>query len=411
MPKYEPNPFRTYTPEDVKRLQGSYVMPNFLAEKGAQKLWDLFNTQPFVRALGAYNGAQAVASVRGGLQSIYLSGWMASGDGQAQTYPDMSLLSVDTFPKIVRRLNNALLRMDQIECQENGKPSRDWLVPIVADIESGGGVLNAFEITKAMIESGASFCHVEDQSAQAGKKCGHNSGKVLVPTKTFIKQLISCRLSADVCGNPSVGIIARTDSMSGEWITSEADPYDRPFIDFDTRNDDGFYKLKGDPMERCVARAIAYGKYADCIWAETSTPNLQEAKIFADNVHAVYPNMPLAYNCSPSFNWKRNLSDKEIAEFQYKLGEMGYVYQFITLAGYHTNSLSAYKLAYDYNKRGMPAFVDVQNESLQWAQDKGYTAVRHQREVATGYFDAVRQVIDGHSDMSALANSTEAHQF
>lgn len=406
--RYSPNKFRTYSEADVKKLQGSYKIDYTIAKLGADRLWSLFNTEPYVKALGAYTGSQAVQMVRAGLQSIYLSGWQVAGDGQSQTYPDQSLYPVDAVPKIVERINNALLRADQIEVAEFGKAKRDWLVPIIADAEGGGGILNAYELMKSMIVSGAAGVHFEDQNS-ISKKCGHLSGKVLVPTKSFVKTLIAARLAADVCNTNTV-LIARTDADSASLITSDHDEYDAPFIDKSQRTDDGFYKLIGDPMERCVARGLAYAPYCDMIWMETNSPSIKQAAEFAAGIHEKYPNKMLTYNLSPSFNWKKNLSDKEIAEFQDELGKLGMHFQFVTLASFHSNSISSYKLAHGYKEKGMPAYVELQEEEFEW-QKKGYTAVKHQREVGTEYFDKINQIISGNDDLSALKDSTEKHQF
>lgn len=411
MKKFSPNVFRSYTPNDVIRLRGSFNVDYSVARMGANRLWSLFNGTDYVKALGAYTGNQAVQMVKAGLDAIYLSGWMVAGDANlaAQTYPDQSLYPSNSVPSVVKRVNNALLRADQIECAERGSVGRYWMAPIVADAEAGfGGCLNSYELMKSMIEAGAAGVHFEDQLSSE-KKCGHLASKVLVPTKSFIKHLIAARLAADVCNVPTI-LIARTDADSASWITSDADNADKPFIDMNVRSDEGFYKLTGDPMDRCIARGLAYAPFCDMIWMETSTPSLEQAKKFADGIHRVYPNKMLAYNCSPSFNWKKNLSDKEITEFQDKLGEMNYMFQFITLASFHSNNMSAYKLAHGYKDHGMSAYVELQEEEFAW-QPKGYTAIKHQAEVGTSYFDAVREIIDGHAGNSALSHSTEKKQF
>ncbi len=407
---YRPNSFRPYSFDDVYKLQGSYYMEHSLAKWGASRLWHLFNTLHFVRALGALTGNQAVQQVRAGLQAIYLSGWQVAADANlaGQMYPDQSLYPANSVPQVVKKINQALLRADQIEHAEGGA-TRYWLAPIVADAEAGfGGPLNSFELMKGMIEAGAAGVHFEDQLSSE-KKCGHLSGKVLVPTKQFAKHLVAARLAQDVCNTKTV-LIARTDADSASYITSDADEEDHRFIDFDKRSEEGFYALKGDPMERCVARGLAYAPLSDMLWMETSTPDLGQAKAFADGIHAEYPDKLLAYNCSPSFNWKKHLSEKEILEFQDKLGELGFRFQFITLAGFHALNMSMYKLAHDYNQTGMQAYVELQEAEFSW-EDAGYTAVKHQQEVGVGYFDSVRQVIDGHTELSALKHSTEKSQF
>jgi len=414
---HEPNPFRTYTPEDVEKLRGTYHISYTIAHYGAERLWELFNSKPFVRALGAYTGLQATQMVAAGLEAIYLSGWQVAADANlsGHTYPDQSLYPANSVPAVVKRINNALIRADQIDFSEGyssgggGRAKRKWLVPIVADCEAGfGGVLNSFELTKSMIEAGAAGVHFEDQLA-AEKRCGHQGSKVMIPTKSFIKHLTAARLATDICNVPTV-IIARTDADSASWITSDADYADHKFTDMNTRSDDGFYKVIGDPMERCIARGLAYAPYCDLLWMETSTPNLDQAKLFADGIHEKFPGKLLAYNNSPSFNWKKHLTDHQIATFQDKLGEMGYVFNFITLASWHTNALASFDLAKQYSQTGMTAYVDVQQREFA-ANNEGYTATKHQRESSVGYFDAVRQVIDGHAEMSALAHSTEAKQF
>jgi isocitrate lyase len=410
-PKYSPNTFRPYTPEDVKKLQGSFKIEYTLAKLGAKKLWDLFNIEPYVRALGCQTGNQAVKMVRGNSKAIYVSGWQVAADANlsGNTYPDQSLYPSNSVPALVKRINNALLRADQIEHSE-GEVKRDWLVPIVADAEAGfGGPLNSFEMMKSMIEAGSSCVHYEDQLSSE-KRCGHLNSKVLVPTKSFIKHLVAARLAADVCGVPEMILVARTDADSSSWLTTDCDERDLPFMDRGVRSEEGFYKLTGDPMERCVARGLAYAPYADAIWMETSTPNLRQAEIFAARILEKFPNKLLAYNCSPSFNWKKYLSDKEIAEFQDKLGEMGYRFNFITLAGWHSVAKGMFELASDYNQSGMTGYVDFQEEEFH-LQNFGYTAVKHQREVGVSYYDSVGQIIDGNDNSSALKGSTESNQF
>jgi isocitrate lyase len=405
-----PNPFRTYTNEDVVRLRGSFSIDYSIARMGSNRLWALFNGQPYVRALGCLTGNQAVQMVRAGLDAIYLSGWQVAADGNSSgnTYPDQSLYPANSVPNVVKRLNNALLRADQIESADSGV-RRYWLAPIVADAEAGfGGCLNSYELMRSMIEAGAAGVHFEDQLSSE-KKCGHLHSKVLVPTKSFIKHLVAARLAADIC-NTSTVIIGRTDADSASWITSDADEYDKPFIDMKTRSDEGFYKLIGDPMERCIARGLAYAPHCDMLWMETSTPNLDQAKAFAEGIHKVYPGKMLAYNCSPSFNWKKHLSDHQIAGFQDRLGELGVKFNFITLAGWHSIAEGMFDLADQYKQTGMTAYVDLQQHEFA-SESKGYSATKHQTEVGTGYFDQVRKVIDGHDESSALKGSTEHKQF
>jgi isocitrate lyase len=406
MDTYQPNEYRAYSPEDVQKLKGSFNIEYTLAKLGAERLWQLFNEKPYVRALGCLTGNQAMQMVRAGLDALYISGWQTAADF-GNMYPDQSLYPADKVPKVIRGINNALLRADQIEHAEGGA-KRNWLVPMIADGEGGGGPLNTFELTKAMIESGVSGIHYEDQLS-AMKKCGHLSEKVLVPTKTFIKNLIAAQLSIDICGTKTV-LVARTDAESAAYITSDFDEYDAPFIDKSARTEEGFYKLVGDPMERCIARGLAYSNYADMLWMETSTPNLEQAEKFANAIHSKYPNKMLAYNNSPSFNWQKFLSDKEIAEFQDELGKMGYKFSFITLAAFHTNNFSMFKLASEYKDGAMSAYVKLQQEEFEW-QIKGYTAIKHQHEIGTGYFDAVHKIINGNDNLSALKHSTEKHQF
>lgn len=405
-----PNTFRPYSAEEVRKLRGSFELEHTLARLGATRLWQLFNTIPYVKALGALTGNQAVQQVRAGLDAIYLSGWQVAADANlsGDMYPDQSLYPSNSVPSVVKRINSALLRADQIEHAEGGV-KRYWLAPIIADAEAGfGGPLNSYELMKSMIEVGAAGVHFEDQLSSE-KKCGHLHSKVLVPTKSFIKHLVAARLAADVANVPTV-LIARTDADSASWLTSDADEQDFAFIDKDTRSEEGFYKLIGDPMDRCISRGLAYAPYADMLWMETSHPDLVQAKAFAEGIHAMYPNKMLAYNCSPSFNWKKHLSDVEIAEFQDKLGEMGYKFQFITLAGFHALNTSMYELSLKYKNTGMSGYVDLQQQEFA-LQNVGYTAVKHQREVGVGYFDTVRQIIDGNADLSALKGSTEDHQF
>jgi isocitrate lyase len=403
---------RNYTADDVNRLRGSLRIQHTLAHEGASKLWKLMNEEPYVAALGALTGNQAVQQVKAGLKAIYLSGWQVAADANlaGEMYPDQSLYPVNSVPSVVRRINNALQRADQIDVAE-GRTDTDWYVPIVADAEAGfGGPLNVFELTKAMIEAGAAAVHFEDQLASE-KKCGHMGGKVLVPTSQFVRTLTAARLAADVMGVPTV-IIARTDADSANLITSDIDPYDGDYIEATKpRTPEGFHYLCRTGLERAVARGLAYAPYADVIWMETSTPNLEQAKMFADAIHAKFPGKLLAYNCSPSFNWKKHLDDSTIAEFQQALGKMGYKFQFVTLAGFHTLNHSMYQLAHGYKDRGMAAYSELQQAEFD-AEKIGYTATKHQREVGTGYFDAVSQVIAaGKSSTLALHGSTEEEQF
>jgi isocitrate lyase len=402
---------RNYTEQDVRKLQNTLKIEHTLAKHGSQKLWDLINSEPYVAALGALTGNQAVQQVKAGLKAIYLSGWQVAADANlaGEMYPDQSLYPANSVPSVVKRINAALLRADQIDNSE-GKTGTDWFAPIVADAEAGfGGPLNAFELTKALIEAGAAGVHFEDQLASE-KKCGHMGGKVLVPTSQFIRTLTAARLAADVLEVPTV-IIARTDADSANLITSDIDPYDGDYIETGKRTPEGFHYLCRTGLERAVARGLAYAPYADMIWMETSTPNLQQAAAFAEAIHSKFPGKPLAYNCSPSFNWKKHLDDTTIAEFQQALGKMGYKFQFVTLAGFHTLNHSMYQLAHGYKDRGMAAYSELQQAEFD-AEKIGYTATKHQREVGTGYFDAVSQVIAaGKSSTLALHGSTEEEQF
>ena len=400
---------RSYTPEEVVRLRPSIQIEYTLARKGAERFWQTFKTEKFITALGAMNGSQAVQMVRGGLKSIYLSGWQVAADANAsgQTYPDQSLYPSNSVPELVKRLNNALMRADQIDASE-GVEDKNWFVPIMADAEAGfGGPVHAFELMKSMIEAGAGGVHFEDQLASE-KKCGHLGGKVLVPSSQFIRTLTAARLAADVLGVPTV-IVARTDALDATLLTSDIDPIDKQFITGE-RTPEGYFRVEGG-MKPVIARALAYAPFADLIWFESSKPDLAEAKEFADAVHAQFPGKMLAYNCSPSFNWKQHLDDKTIATFNAQLGEMGFKYQFITLAGWHATNLSAFQLAEAYAKVGMPAYVTLQEEEFA-NQSNGYTAVRHQREVGTGYFDKVLNTISGgKASTAALTGSTEEEQF
>ena len=401
---------RDYTAEDVVRLRPSLLPEQTLAKVGALRLWELLHTRPYVNTFGAYTGAQAVQMVKAGLEAIYLSGWQVAADANLawQTYPDQSLYPANSVPQVVRRINNALQRADQIERSE-GKTDRYWYAPIVADAEAGfGGPLNAFELMKSMIEAGAAGVHWEDQLSSE-KKCGHLGGKVLIPTQQHIRTLNAARLAADVMGVPSI-IIARTDAEAATLLTSDIDERDKPFVKEGERTPEGFYRIKNG-LEASITRALAYAPYADLLWMETSTPDLEIARKFAEAVHAEYPDKMLAYNCSPSFNWKKNLDDETIARFQRELGAMGYKFQFITLAGWHNLNYRTFELAKGYKERGMSAFVELQQ--LEFAAEKeGFTAVKHQREVGAGYFDEVLMAITaGQASTAALAGSTEETQF
>jgi isocitrate lyase len=400
---------RDYTAEDVLRLRGSIDIRHTLAEMGAERLWDLLNTEPYVNSLGALTGNQAVQQVRAGLKAIYLSGWQVAADANmaGHMYPDQSLYPSNSVPQVVKRINQALQRADQIDHME-GRSGTHWFAPIIADAEAGfGGALNAFELMKMMIESGAAAVHFEDQLASE-KKCGHLGGKVLVPTQQFIRTLASARLAADVMGVDTL-VVARTDAHSATLITSDIDERDHPFITGE-RTAEGFYRIRNG-LEMAIDRAISYAPYADVLWCETSTPDIDEAREFAEGVHAKYPGKLLAYNCSPSFNWAKKLSADEIASFQKELGAMGYKFQFVTLAGFHALNFSMFELARQYQEEGMTAYSRLQQAEFA-SEQYGYTATRHQREVGTGYFDEVAKVISvGESSTTALAGSTEAAQF
>jgi isocitrate lyase len=400
---------RDYTAEDVVRLQGSLVEEHTLARSMALKLWDLLREEDYVSALGALTGGQAVQMVKAGLKAIYLSGWQVAADGNLaeSVYPDQSLYPANSAPSLVRRINNALQRADEIEWSEGGT-STEWFVPIIADAESGfGGPLNVFEITKSFIQAGAAAVHLEDQLSSE-KKCGHMGGKVLIPTSQHVRTLRSARLAADVMGVPTL-VVARTDSLGATLITTDIDERDRAFTTGE-RTPEGFYTIRNS-MEAAIARGLAYSPYADLVWCETSTPDLDEAARFAEAIHAEYPGKMLAYNCSPSFNWKRHLDDATIATFQKELGAMGYRFQFITLAGFHALNATMFDLARGYATRGMEAYVELQEAEFAM-ESAGYTATRHQREVGAGYFDQVSQVISsGHSSTLALEGSTEEDQF
>lgn len=400
---------RDYTAADVVRLRGSLKVEYTLASVGARRLWDLLHTEPYVATFGALTGAQATQMVRAGLKAIYMSGWQVAGDANlaGQTYPDQSLYPSNSVPALVRRINNALMRADQIHALD-GKNDIYWYAPIVADAEAGfGGPLHAFELTKAMIDAGAAGVHFEDQLASE-KKCGHLGGKVLVPTSQFIRTLTAARLATDVLDVPTV-LIARTDAQAATLLLSDADEYDRPFITGE-RTPEGFYRVKSG-LDAAIARGLAYAPYADLIWCETAHPDLDEARRFAEGIHAKFPGKMLAYNCSPSFNWKRNLDDATIAKFQRELGAMGYKFQFITLAGWHMINYHTFELAKAYAAEGMTAYVRLQQAEFA-AEKEGYTATRHQHEVGTGYFDEVSTIISGGmSSTTALAGSTEEEQF
>ena len=402
---------RPYSSADVERLRSSIRIEHTLADVGARRLWDLLTARDYVAALGALTGSQAVQMVRAGLEAIYVSGWQVAADANlaGQTYPDQSLYPANSVPALVRRLNQALLRADQIERAEGSTPNgRHWLAPLVADAEAGfGGPLNAFELMKGMIEAGAAGVHFEDQLSSE-KKCGHLGGKVLVPTGHFIRVLVAARLAADVLGVPTV-LIARTDAHSAKLLTSDIDARDREFCTGD-RTTEGFYRLRGE-LDCAIARAIAYAPYADLLWCETSTPDLAEAKRFAEAVHDAAPGKMLAYNCSPSFNWRKRLDAATIGTFQRELGAMGYKFQFVTLAGFHALNYGMFDLARGYRARGMAAYAELQAAEFA-AEAEGYTATRHQREVGTGYFDVVSEIISGGlSSTLALGESTEKAQF
>jgi isocitrate lyase len=406
---------RTYSAADVVRLRGSLIIEHTLAKRGSMKLWDLLHTEPYVHSLGALTGGQAMQQVKAGLKAIYLSGWQVAADGNTSCamYPDQSLYPVDSVPRMVERINNSFQRADQIQCSKGIDSSDpafiDYYAPIIADAEAGfGGVLNAFELTKAMIKAGASAVHFEDQLSSV-KKCGHLGGKVLVPTKEAIDKLIAARLAADTMGVPLM-IVARTDAEAADLITSDYDENDKAFIT-GARTADGFFKTKKG-LGQAISRGLAYAPYADMVWCETGKPDLAFAKAFAEAIHAQHPGKLLAYNCSPSFNWKKNLSDDEIAVFQEELAKLGYKYQFITLAGIHSMWYNMFDLAREYKDHGMKAYVEKVQEPEFKAREKGYTFVSHQQEVGTGYFDDVTNVIQaGISSTTALSGSTEKEQF
>ena len=403
---------RPYCPEDVVRLRGSFPISYTLAERGANKLWQLLHERPYVHALGAATGNQAMQMVRGGLEAIYLSGWQVAADANVAgaMYPDQSLYPANSGPELARKINRTFKRADEIEHAE-GKVSRDWFAPIVADAEAGfGGPLNAFEIMKAYIEAGAAAVHFEDQLASE-KKCGHLGGKVLIPTSQHERSLAAARLAADVMGVPTL-VVARTDAESARLITSDVDERDLPFIEPDSRTPEGFFRLKeGTGLQHCIARGLAFAESADLLWWETSQPDLNDARAFAEGVQKKYPGKMMAYNCSPSFNWKAKLDAATIARFQRELGAMGYKFQFVTLAGFHVLNHSMFDLAQGYRDRGMAAYSELQQEEFA-SEAQGYTATRHQREVGTGYFDAVTvAVTGGAASTTAMGASTETAQF
>lgn len=400
---------RPYDAAEVAKLRGSLHVEYTLARRGADKLWKSMHELDYVNALGALTGNQAMQQVKAGLNAIYLSGWQVAADANlaGQMYPDQSLYPADSVPSVVRRINNALMRQDQIQSVE-GQGSVDWFAPIVADAEAGfGGVLNAHELMKDMIAAGAAGVHFEDQLASA-KKCGHMGGKVLVPTQEAVQKLVAARLAADICGVPTL-LVARTDAMAADLLTSDVDERDQGFVTGE-RTVEGFYRVKPG-LDQAISRGLAYAPVADLIWCETATPDLGQAKTFAEAIRGEYPDKLLAYNCSPSFNWRKNLSDDEIARFQNELGAMGYKFQFITLAGFHALNHSMFQLARGYKQSQMSAYVELQEAEFA-AESQGYTATRHQREVGTGYFDQITQLISaGESSLSALSGSTEEDQF
>lgn len=401
---------RPYSAEDVVRLRGSVQIEHTLARRGAERLYESLQEEDFINALGALTGNQAVQQVKAGLKAIYLSGWQVAADANlaGQMYPDQSLYPADSVPAVVKRINQAFQRADQIDQAEGREDGFDWFAPIVADMEAGfGGPLNVFELTKWMIEAGAAGVHLEDQLASE-KKCGHLGGKVLIPTQNAIRNLIAARFATDVMGVPTV-IVARTDANAADMVTSDVDENDHPFITGE-RTSEGFFRTTAG-IDQAISRGLAYAPYADLIWCETATPDIDEARKFAEAIHAKYPNKMLAYNCSPSFNWKAALSDEEIESFQQDIAKMGYKFQFVTLAGFHALNHSMFELAYEYKDHGMAAYSKLQQAEFA-SEEKGYTATRHQREVGTGYFDEVTQVISGGmSSTVAMAGSTEAEQF
>ena len=403
---------RPYSAEDVLKLRGTLPVKYSFAEAGAQRLWHLLQTEDYIAALGALTGNQAVQQVEAGLKAIYLSGWQVAADANlaGEMYPDQSLYPANSVPEVVRRINNALRRADQIQVLDGRKHGPYWFAPIVADAEAGfGGPLNAFELMKQMIDAGAAGVHFEDQLASA-KKCGHMGGKVLVPTQEFINKLISARLAADICEVPTV-LVARTDAEAAKLITSNIDERDHPFLSGEPRTSEGFYYIQSG-VDTAIARGLAYAPYADLVWCETSRPDLAQAKKFAEAIKAEFPDKLLAYNCSPSFNWKGNLADSDIAKFQRELGAMGYKFQFVTLAGFHALNLGMFDLALSYKKEGMLAYSNFQQEEFAYGKEDGYMAITHQKFVGTGYFDRVMNCItEGESSVEALEGSTEQEQF
>ena len=403
---------RPYTPEDVLKLRGTLKVWHTFAQAGAERLWHLLNTEEYIISLGAMTGNQAVQQVEAGLKAIYLSGWQVAADANlaGEMYPDQSLYPCNSVPAVVKKINNALLRADQIQVLDGREDGPYWFAPIVADAEAGfGGPLNAFELMKGMIEAGAAGVHFEDQLASA-KKCGHMGGKVLVPTSEFIAKLIAARLAADISGVPTV-LIARTDADAAKLITNDIDDRDKPFIKNEPRTSEGFHQIEGG-IDMAIARGLAYAPYADLIWCETSHPDLDEAKMFSEGIKREYPDKLLSYNCSPSFNWKSNLDDATIAKFQKELAAMGYKFQFVTLAGFHALNTSMFELAKGYSTRGMGAYSELQNREFELEKTKGFKAVKHQSFVGTSYFDAVQNTVaGGESSTAALKESTEAEQF
>ncbi len=401
---------RPYFAEDVVKLRGSVRIEHTIASMGAERLWRLLQKEPFVRALGAMTGNQAVQQVQAGLKAIYVSGWQIAADANnaAQTYPDQSLYPVDSAPNLIRRINNALMRADQIQ-NMNGQDKVNWFAPILADAEAGfGGPLNTFELVKAMIEAGTAAIHLEDQLSSL-KKCGHMGGKVLVPASTFIQKLITARLASDVLDVPTL-IVARTDANGAHLLRSDMDPVDQPFLTGE-RTIEGYFVVRGG-LDFAIVRALTYAPYSDLIWCETAKPDLEEARRFAQAIHAKYPGKPLAYNCSPSFNWKRHLDDMTIATFQEKLGEMGYKFQFVTLAGFHTLNASMFDLAHSYSQDGMAAYAKVQEHEFELESHHGYGAIKHQSFVGAGYYDEIQMAISGgKASTTALKGSTEEEQF
>ncbi|MEJ2638598.1 MAG: isocitrate lyase [Desulfosarcinaceae bacterium] len=403
---------RPYSPEEVLKLRGTLKIDYTLAKAGAKRLWMLLGEEPYVHALGALTGNQAVQQVEAGLKAIYLSGWQVAADNNlaGEMYPDQSLYPSNSVPAVVRRINKALRRADQIQVLDGRKGGPYWYAPIVADAEAGfGGPLNAFELMREMIDAGAAGVHFEDQLASA-KKCGHLGGKVLVPIQEFITKLIAARLAADVCGVPTV-LVARTDAEAARLLTSDIDPRDRPFLLDQARSSEGFYYLKNG-IETAIARGLAYAPYADVVWCETSRPNLEEARRFAEGIHKEFPGKLLAYNCSPSFNWEANLAPEVIANFQKELGEMGYKFQFITLAGFHVLNMGMFDLALSYREEGMAAYSRFQQKEFDHGKEDGYMAITHQKFVGTGYFDRVMNAVSiGQSSVKAMDDSTETAQF